>query len=336
MPAAAEPELNLLLNWEQPGEERFLRAGAGSIVVHIVLGFLLLVILKADAARKFVETVHRFDDLSKATPLFAPKMTQTTPNINKPSKEINLESLLSKPQPVTAPPRNRFEAPKPMPAPGQPAPSLAAPPKIDTKVTSPVLAQGVPNPILPPPVAPAPKPKLAFETPGVSNGSTQLPANLPRIEPPKTSVADAIQAITRNPGGGGVVVGDADDEPGGDPLHPSPQHKATRSQLELLSDPKGVDFRPYLIQVLAAVRRNWFAVIPESARLGRRGRVQIQFAIAQNGNVPKLVIASPSGAEALDRAAVASISASNPFPPLPPQFHGAEIRLQLSFTYAGH
>jgi TonB family protein len=95
----------------------------------------------------------------------------------------------------------------------------------------------------------------------------------------------------------------------------------------------GVDFWPYLVKVLASVRRNWYAVIPESAKLGRQGRVAIQFAIDRSGSVPKLVIANPSGAEALDRAAVASISASNPFPPLPSNFRGGQIRLQLVFKY---
>jgi TonB family protein len=95
----------------------------------------------------------------------------------------------------------------------------------------------------------------------------------------------------------------------------------------------GVDFKPYLIRVLMAVRRNWFSVIPESAQLGRRGKVTIQFSIARDGHVPKLVIAMPSGAEALDRAAVAGISASNPFPPLPPEFQGDVIRLQFAFAY---
>ena len=61
---------------------------------------------------------------------------------------------------------------------------------------------------------------------------------------------------------------------------------------------------PYLTQILASVKRNWMAVIPESAKLGRRGRVVIQFMIARDGSVPRLVIASASGTEALDRAAV--------------------------------
>ena len=44
-----------------------------------------------------------------------------------------------------------------------------------------------------------------------------------------------------------------------------------QSQVQLLSDPMGVDFKPYLIRVLATVKRNWFAVYPESARFGLRG-----------------------------------------------------------------
>jgi len=112
---------------------------------------------------------------------------------------------------------------------------------------------------------------------------------------------------------------------------PSPYKNLVTPQL--LSDPHGVNFRPYLIQVLLAVKKNWLAVIPESAHMGRRGYVTLQFIIARNGSVPKLVISSPSGTEAFDRAAVAGVSASNPFPPLPSEFPGSEIRVQLGFTY---
>ena len=94
----------------------------------------------------------------------------------------------------------------------------------------------------------------------------------------------------------------------------APSPGPARSNLQLLSDPAGVDFKPYLVQVLAAVRTNWLSVIPESARLGRRGRVLMQFIINRRGGVPKLVIAETSGTAAFDRAAVAGISASYPFP----------------------
>ncbi|MBV9770807.1 MAG: energy transducer TonB [Bryobacterales bacterium] len=129
-------------------------------------------------------------------------------------------------------------------------------------------------------------------------------------------------------------MGDTEQSPDLPPsinLPPSPGHSG--SSLELMSDPMGVDFKPYLIRILALVRQNWFAVIPESARLGNRGLVQLQFIIDRSGQVPKLVIATPSGSEALDRAAVAGISASVPFPPLPNDFKGQQIRLQFAFKY---
>ncbi len=100
-----------------------------------------------------------------------------------------------------------------------------------------------------------------------------------------------------------------------------------------MSDTKGADFKPYLIQVLALVKKNWYAVIPESAHLGSRGLVEIQFIINREGTVPKLVIATESGTRSLDLAAVAGIDASQPFPPFPKDFNGQEVRLQLSFKY---
>jgi TonB family protein len=101
----------------------------------------------------------------------------------------------------------------------------------------------------------------------------------------------------------------------------------------MTSDAQGVDFKPYLIRILALVRQNWLAILPESARLGNRGTVQLMFIIDRNGQVPKLVIASPSGSPSLDKAAVAGVSATVPFPPLPQEFKGKEIRLQFSFKY---
>ena len=94
-----------------------------------------------------------------------------------------------------------------------------------------------------------------------------------------------------------------------------------------------MDFRPYMMQVLAAVRRNWFAVYPEAARLGQRGEVVLEFAIAKPGLVTKVIYSTESGAKALDQAAVAAISASNPLPPHPTDFKGDRIVLRMTFMY---
>ena len=181
------------------------------------------------------------------------------------------------------------------------------------------------------------KAKLAFEPVGTPMTNERPASGLGRVTRPRASVSEAIREAARSgTGGGTVVVGDlGQSQPSSvsEGFILTPSRPRTGSTLELLSDPKGIDFRPYLIRVLAAVRRNWFAVIPESAHLGRRGRVQVQFAISRDGKVPKLVIALPSGTDSLDRAAVAGISASNPFPPLPAGFPGDQIRLQLTFLY---
>ncbi len=105
--------------------------------------------------------------------------------------------------------------------------------------------------------------------------------------------------------------------------------------VELLTPTEGVDFSNYLARVLASVKRNWYAVIPESARLGEKGRVVLQFRIMRNGAVPDAEpsFAATSGKEPLDRAALSSIRASTPFEPLPPAFSGPYIELRFIFLY---
>ena len=91
--------------------------------------------------------------------------------------------------------------------------------------------------------------------------------------------------MTHGGASGGVVVGDPARSPpsasGGLNLPPMPGKPG--ASLELLTNSQGVDFRPYLIQVLAKVKLSWFNVWPQSARMGRQGRVTIQFAIDRNG-----------------------------------------------------
>ncbi len=101
----------------------------------------------------------------------------------------------------------------------------------------------------------------------------------------------------------------------------------------ILSDTRGVDFGPYLARVVWNVRRNWYAVIPVTARLGTKGRVAIVFEILKDGSVPELRLVASSGSDPLDRAALAAIRASNPFPPLPEEFTGEHLVLQFIFLY---
>jgi len=330
-PVEATPELHFLTAWESD-HARERRAGVLSMAAHLAAIVFLILIPRSIMAPP--------PEPARVTPLIEPPtpLTQTAPNKGKISKEVTVEASQPRPRiqiPPSPPPATRPVAPRTAaPRPAEPAP-LPEPPRIDTAgqplrnlPQGPLAAQTVP----PPHIQPEEKPKLQFETPTAPapvKGQGKIPI-------PDTSVAGAIKQLSRGSGGAGLTIGDVGDLGASGigefmNLPPSPGRPA--SALQLLSDPMGVDFRPYLQAVLQSVRRNWFAVWPESARLGRRGRVAIQFAISHDGDVPKLVIVMPSGAEALDRAAVAGISASNPFPPLPTEYSGGVIRLQLTFLY---
>ena len=59
----------------------------------------------------------------------------------------------------------------------------------------------------------------------------------------------------------------------------------------------------------------------------------LEFTVLRNGSVPELVLRSGSGMESLDGAALASIRMSIPFPSLPPEFPGQDIRLRFIYLY---
>jgi TonB family protein len=96
-----------------------------------------------------------------------------------------------------------------------------------------------------------------------------------------------------------------------------------------------VDFSNYFVCVYASVKQNWFAVMPESVRLGEKGVVVLQFRIMRDGTVPgaEPSLMHTSGKEPLDRAAISSIRSSSPFPPLPSAFSGPYIELRFGYWY---
>jgi TonB family protein len=328
-------DVRLLLAWDTAADQaRSRRAGTLSIITHIV-GLVSLISLPHEVFRPPAQP-RRI-----VTPLVFPlkEPTQKAPNTEKISKSFSVESLLPRPNvqlPPSRPSTTRPRALQPPPAavakPSPPAPMIE-PPKIDAvKDGGPALPPSLtPGPAPPPQIQPEEKPKLAFETPGGFSGHGQ---GVPKEPLPPTSVAEVMRSLAHS-SGGGIVVGDEGAGPGGlgAGINQPPAAGKQQSSLQLLSDPMGADFRPYMLQILQTVRRNWFAVMPESARLGRRGTVQLQFAIAKDGTVTKIVFSSNSGVDSLDRAAVASISMANPLPPLPVEFRGNVIRLQLTFAY---
>jgi TonB family protein len=80
------------------------------------------------------------------------------------------------------------------------------------------------------------------------------------------------------------------------------------------------------------VRENWYTAIPESAQW-KKGKLTIEFAITKDGKVAGMKRVATSGDDALDRAAWAGITGSDPFPPLPGEFAGQYLALRFTFYY---
>jgi TonB family protein len=329
---ATHDDLNLLKEWREPMTPRRVgRAVLGSLCFHIVLISAFLLAPETAGLRSAPSLPL---DAHIVVPLYFPvELTQHDANQGKITKTLDVRS---KAAPASVPQAPRFRAPAPIPIPALPAPVVVEPPKIEAEAAPPPppppSAGQLPQPAPPPPE----KPKLAFESVGAGGPQPRININQSssKVPDPRVLAENAMRAsVQPGQGSSGLMVGDLEEMTVAPSVNQASATGPVRSNLQLLSDPKGVDFKPYLIQVLSAVRTNWLAVIPESARLGRKGRVLVQFIIDKRGGIPKLVIAESSGAAALDRAAVAGISASNPLPPLPSGFQGNEIRLQLAFSY---
>lgn len=163
------------------------------------------------------------------------------------------------------------------------------------------------------PAAAQPRPRPSFSTP-TSAGSA--------IE----QAARAAAANRGNYGGG---------ESGDYGLSQGRGAAKALDQAEILTDTMGVDFGPYLARITQVVRSNWYSVMPPSVYppILKQGKLSVEFVILKDGKVSGMVLHTSSGDTALDRAAWASITASNPFPPLPKEFPGQVLGLRFNYFY---
>ena len=72
--------------------------------------------------------------------------------------------------------------------------------------------------------------------------------------------------------------------------------------------------------------------MPEMARLGQQGRVDIVFTVTRSGLVKDLQVVAHSGYDALDKGALSAIQLSNPFAQLPAEYE-TDLKLRIAFLY---
>jgi outer membrane biosynthesis protein TonB len=239
-----------------------------------------------------------------------------------------------------------------------PGPKVHIDRKTLNKVAPPVLAPAVPNPPLAqtPPERPAPElPSAPTPHVPVNPAPSQTPpplepSHLEPIKPPTPTpgrlnldlpasspnkalddqLRDAINRQGRGSvytaPGGNIPQGGGGGGRGGPGMQPG---------VSMLTPTEGIDFNSYLQRLVESVRRNWYAVMPESARMGEKGIVTITFKVYKDGSVriPDPSLERTSGREPLDAAALSSIRTSSPFEPLPSQFKADFIELRFGFFY---
>ena len=311
---AGGDELNLYPQYQtRESDVRAWWARAISVVLHLSV-VCLFAFTPLGGVR--VHDINRIvGEFKNPVRLIAPPslLTQKAPNRGKVGKEFNLRSLMPRP-PAFIPPSV---------APGGPPSSafapLPEPPKLDSGQSP--RPFGTDLSVLPP--------RLRKSNPRRS--PSWLSRSLVRLRLSRRARERLRRLLHRSPrwdatwpaegGSGGQAVTDYSGLLGGavdapnEPLPPG----SVGSGLELLSDSRGVDFRSYLTQILAAVKRNWQAVIPESARRGeRRGRVTVRFSVSRDGKVTNVQITVPSGTEALDLARSPGSAPPIHFRPCPP------------------
>ena len=305
-----------------PGEWR--RAGVGTGIVHLLL-LLILVSIPKDSTEAPEKPRPR-----TVTKLFDPptKLTQRAPNKAPVTHDISVAPTVEAPRhvavakvvPKTFQPPPVQRAAKQNPAPAAPQ----EPPRI--KAAAPQAVQlTLPPAVTPPPPVSNEPPKIALEnvpparTFGHGTGLLKVPSG---------GVEEAVKELSRSNVTPSRSVGDDTN----DDLSGAPAARP-KTSLEMESDPQGVDMKPYLLQVLQTVRKNWLSIYPEGARLGLRGRVVVQFAVLPNGEISKIVFITESQARALNEASVAALSMSNHLPQLPAGFKGDRVVLQFTFLY---
>jgi TonB family protein len=323
-----EHEPNFLLVRDRSGDwPRWKQAALGSAVFHLI-ALTALFLVKGEPYRP--PPPERVEP-RPVVHLYIPKeLTQKAPNKGPVAKLLRSQSSAPSPKLPAPPPKPARMAPPlpPTPSPAQPKRQIEAPATLAPNPADIARNQQPSGAALPPVALPkAEAPKIVIDD------SPQLhPAPRAGLNLPVNPVEDAVRSMRNSRGAqAGNRTPDSDlTFGGGVRLPPS---AARVSDFQLKSDPMGVDFSAYLQQVLAAVKLNWSAAFPTAARLGQRGVVTLEFGVAKDGTVTKIVFASQSGARALDNASVAAISASNPLPALPKDFKGDRIILQMSFMY---
>ena len=106
-----------------------------------------------------------------------------------------------------------------------------------------------------------------------------------------------------------------------------------QTDLMVLGNASGVNLRSYLQEVIGSVRDKLLSPVARSS-LTQPRTVLLEFAIAKDGTVVDLKVASSSGDTTLDQSTRDVIAAASPLQALPRDFAGKSLQLRLKLSYS--
>jgi len=319
------PEPHLLIQLQDDLERsRWREAIWISIIVHLVLTIVLwnFNLIEKTLGWHTVVVVPMDANKDKNVTFLA-----LPPDLQKPTRRPNTNIASDKDRIATSrhPELDPKELRKILATPPPGAPGMTGPRA--PQAAPPAMAQNQPSPQQPQQGQPQPRPQFQssqqaqLQMPARPNNSFSKYAN---GMTPGEAIQQAAHGAAANRAGGAGQEGDFGLGTGA--------HGRQLGALDILSDTQGVDFGPYLQRIVQDVRENWYHLIPESAEM-KKGKLAIEFAITKDGKVADMRLIATSGDVALDRPAWGSITASNPFPPLPSEFTGPYLALRFRFYY---
>ena len=106
------------------------------------------------------------------------------------------------------------------------------------------------------------------------------------------------------------------------------------SGVEILSDTRGVDFDPYIREMLKTVYSSWSRLIAEqdgASLANKGGSTLIRLTIGPDGTLTQVQLDSSSHEPAIDRSAWGAVTQVKTFSPLPKSFTGPNLELRIRF-----
>ena len=88
----------------------------------------------------------------------------------------------------------------------------------------------------------------------------------------------------------------------------------------------------YVASVRSRISGNWL-LSTVSPNIVSAPRLYMNFTILRDGNVTDVEITQSSGIPEVDRSALRAVLASNPLPPLPPDYSGNKVKVNLYFDF---